>query len=184
MKILIMGASSAGSTTLGKALSAHTGYPYFDTDDYFWIKSAVPYTVRRDREDRIQMLTNDVTANPCHIVGGSLVSWGDQWLHHFDLVVFLYLPPEVRMQRLKDREHERYGDLIFTDPERIRLYNEFVAWAESYDTVAHTGRSIKVHEEWLSRVTCPVLRINGDTTVQERVDRVLEKISDMGNLYA
>ncbi len=184
MKILIMGASSAGSTTLGKALSAHTGYPYFDSDDYFWVRSAVPYTVRRDREERIQMLTDDVTANPCHIVGGSLVSWGDQWLEHFDLVVFLYLPPEVRMQRLKDREYERYGDLIFTDPERIRLYAEFVAWAGSYDTVAHTGRSIKVHEEWLSRVTCPVLQIKGDTTVQERIERILEKISHIGNLSA
>lgn len=176
MKIHIMGASCAGSTTLGNALAAQTGFPYFDTDFYFWEPSEQPFTLKRDRDVRIQMLHNAVAAHPNHIVGGSLVSWGDEWLSAFDLVVFLYVPPEVRIQRLKNREFERYGDVIYTDSKRIEAYQKFLEWAEAYDTNAPTGRTLHVHEAWISKVTCPVLQIRGDTTVAQRIDLILNKM--------
>ncbi|MDT3404626.1 shikimate kinase [Mucilaginibacter terrae] len=176
MKIHIVGASCAGSTTLGNALSAQTGLPYFDTDFYFWEPSEIPFTIKRDRDARITMLRDAVALHPNHIIGGSLVSWGNEWLAAFDLVVFLYVPPEIRIQRLKNRELERYGDIIYTDPERISAYQKFLEWAEAYDTNAPTGRSLHVHEAWLSRVTCPVLEIRGDTTVAERVELILNKM--------
>jgi adenylate kinase family enzyme len=181
MKILIMGASCAGSTTLGKALSAKIGYPYFDTDHFFWEPSDVPFSVKRDPGLRLQMFTDALAAQPDHIVGGSLVSWGDHWHEYFDLIVFLYIPPEIRMQRLKDREVERYGDAILNDPVRKDNYQRFLAWAEAYDTNAHSGRSLRVHEEWLSKVTCPVLEIRGDTTIDERIGRILKKIAEIND---
>lgn len=88
MKIHIMGASCAGSTTLGRALSARMGIPCFDTDDYFWEPSVVPYTVKREPAKRIAMLKTDFEKNKDAIVSGSLVSWGDDWLAMFDVVVF------------------------------------------------------------------------------------------------
>jgi len=125
MKIHIMGASCAGSTTLGNALSVQTGFPYFDTDFYFWELSEQPFTIKRDRDDRIQMLHDAVALQPDHIVGGSLVSWGDEWLSAFDLVVFLYVPPQIRIQRLKDREFERYGDVFTPIPNALPLIKSF-----------------------------------------------------------
>ena len=43
-------------------------------------------------------------------------------------------------------------------------------WAELYDHAGMEVRSKALHEEWLTTLTCPVLRIEGDYTVQERVD--------------
>ncbi len=173
-----MGASCAGSTTLGNALSEKLGMRYFDTDDFFWERSDVPYTVRRDAPTRSGMLQEAISRTDDYIIGGSLISWGEQWLSMFDLVVFLYVPKEIRMQRLVNRELERYGDIIYTDPERSHLFREFYEWASKYDDRDFTGRNIRVHEEWLNKVSCRVIEIRGDTTVEERVRQLKATVGE------
>ncbi|WP_454800963.1 adenylate kinase [Mucilaginibacter phyllosphaerae] len=179
MKIHIMGASCAGSTTLGKALAQHLNYTYFDTDDYFWLPSAVPYTLKRETANRIAMLKADLSVSPNAIVGGSLVSWGDEWLTKFDLVVFLYIPHGIRMQRLHNREVERYGEQIYSDPFRADQYKKFTDWASGYDDNTTNGRNLSVHQLWLSRVTCPLLKIEGDTSVARRIDMIMNKLQNI-----
>lgn len=178
MKIHIMGASCAGSTTLGNALSARLQIPYFDTDDFFWERSDVPYTVRRDAPTRSRMLQEAVSKGDSYIIGGSLISWGEEWLSMFDLVVFLYVPKEVRMQRLVNREIERYGDIIYTDPVRSRLFREFYDWASKYDDRDFTGRNVGIHEDWLASVKSRVVEIRGDTRVAERVEKVVAMMDE------
>lgn len=114
-----MGASCAGSTTLGKALSVQMGYPYFDTNDYFWKPSYPFFTVRRNPEKRNNMIQKDLAKHSNWILGTSVINWGLEWQEIFELVIFLYLPREIRMQRLKDREFEIHGNSLFT--ERIKL---------------------------------------------------------------
>lgn len=174
-----MGASCAGSTTLGKALAQHLNYTYFDTDDYFWLPSAVPYTLKRETANRIAMLKADLSVSPNAIVGGSLVSWGDEWLTKFDLVVFLYIPHGIRMQRLHNREVERYGEQIYSDPFRADQYKKFTDWASGYDDNTTNGRNLSVHQLWLSKVTCPLLKIEGDTSVARRIDMIMNKLQNI-----
>jgi adenylate kinase family enzyme len=179
MKIHIMGASCAGSTTLGNTLAKHLRIPYFDTDDYFWVLTDIPYTIKREPAERIHALKDDIAKQFDCLVGGSLVSWGEEWKEMFDLVVFLYVPQEIRLQRLKDRELKRYGDLIYNDPERNELYNNFIAWATKYEDRNFTGRNIQIHEDWFAGVNCPVLEIRDDTTVAERLKLVLDAINNL-----
>lgn len=176
MKIHIMGASCAGSTTLGKALATRLGYSYFDTDEYFWLRSAEPFTERRDPEERNSMLREAVSGQENAIVGGSLTNWGNEWRNVFDLVVFLYLPHEIRMQRLDAREFDRYGDKMYADPLRKEQYTKFREWAAGYDDNSTNGRNLRTHQNWLDQLKCPVLRIEDDTTVDERIALVLNKL--------
>ncbi len=179
MKIHIMGASCAGSTTLGTALAWQLNYPLFDSDKYFWETTEKPFTVKRDPELRNAMILHDTGKQPDWILSGSMVNWGTEWLSMFDLVVFLYIPHHIRMQRLHNRELERYGDAIFTDPERAVNYQAFIKWATGYDDNTTKGRTLQVHENWLSQVNSPILEIRGDTTVQQRVELVLEKMKEL-----
>jgi len=175
MKIHIFGASGVGSTTQGKDLSDVLHIPYFDTDHYFWKVSDPPFTVKRSPEDRIGLLRSDLAKHESWIVGGSLVSWGEEWYNAFDLAVFMYVPPAIRMERLTKREQERYGDIIYTVPARKRLYQEFIDWAAGYDTNS-SRRSLVVHEAWMKRLSCPVLEIRSDLSVVARRVLILEKI--------
>jgi adenylate kinase family enzyme len=177
MHINIFGASGSGVTTLGKTLSENLGYPYFDSDHYFWFPSDPPFTDRRPPEERNTMINNEMAGNENWILGGSVINWNNNW--QFGLSVFLYIPQKVRIQRLQERELERYGDIIYTDRERNRLYNEFIEWARGYDELITNGRSLHSHKNWMSNLTTPLLVIEGDTTVEERVEVVLGKIGEL-----
>lgn len=178
MKLHILGASCSGVTTLGQALASHLQIPYFDSDEYFWEKTNTPFTTRRNPELRNQMLMADINQYESWIIGGSLLKW--DLAIDFDLIVFLYIPHEIRMERLRKREMERYGEIIFTDSARNQQYNDFLNWARGYDDNTTQGRTLAAHESWLAEQTSPVLEIRRDCSVEERVALVLERTREIG----
>ena len=103
-RIHILGASGSGTTTLGHALAERLNYAHFDTDDYFWLPTDPPFTEKREITLRQQLLMDDLTAHGSWILSGSLCGWGDVAIPLFELVVFLWIPPETRMERLRQRE--------------------------------------------------------------------------------
>lgn len=179
MKIHLFGAAGAGVTTLGAALSEALGVPYFDSDTYFWEPTDPPFTTRRPAAERDARLAQDLAAHPPWILGGSLVSWGEHWLAAFDLVVFLWLPPALRLERLRRREAARYGAALLADPNQAARTHAFLAWAAGYDdNTAGGSRTLANHTAWLSRFACPVLELRGDLTVAERVARVQARLRE------
>jgi adenylate kinase family enzyme len=103
-RIHILGASGSGTTTLGRALAERLQYTHFDTDDYFWLPTDPPFTHQRERTERQQLLMDDLTAHDAWVVSGSLCGWGDVAIPLFELVVFLAIPHDIRMARLRQRE--------------------------------------------------------------------------------
>lgn len=165
MRIHITGASGSGTTTLGIALAAALDCPHFDSDDYFWLPTDEPYTEPRDSEERNRMLLDDLRANEDCVESGSLPRWSEEITAMFDAVVFLWIPAEVRLERLRAREQRKLG----------HVDEEFMEWAASYDRPGNREtRSRLLHDEWLDRLHCPVLRIEGDTTNEARCRRVLD----------
>lgn len=162
MRIHVTGASGSGTTTLGRALAAELGCPHLDSDDYYWLPTDPPYQRKREVGERNAMLLDALKSAPTCVESGSLVSWGEEIWALFDRVVFLYVPAEVRLARLRERELRELGSV---DP-------EFMEWAESYDRDDFTGRSRRIHEEWLAKLRCPILRLEGDLAEEERLARV------------
>jgi adenylate kinase family enzyme len=171
--IHIIGASGAGTTTLAKALSVKIGYSHFDTDDYYWLPTKVPFTAKRNVEECKQLLKIALMKKKEWILSGSLCGWGDIFIPDFHLVVYLSLPKEIRMQRLVSREKERAGKEIEPDGRLYQKYCAFMAWARQYDEAGLDVRSRTLHNLWLSKLSCDVLRIEGDKSVEERLKIVL-----------
>ena len=174
MKIHIVGASCSGVTSLGKYLSENLHIPYFDSDDFFWEKSDLPFTIRRDPELRNRMIMNELSQHSSWILGGSVINW--QLEVAFHLIVFLWLPQEIRIERLKARELEKFGDIIYTDADRNKQFNEFINWASRYDDNTARGRTLQAHQQWLSTSPYPVLELEGDMSIAERAAQVLKKL--------
>lgn len=176
MKIHIFGASGSGTTTLGKALHQKIGYRHLDADTYYWEKTDPPFQIKTPLEKRNQLITNHFLAQANCIISGSMVSWGEEWASAFDLYVFLYLPPAIRMQRLTDREIKRYGAALKTN-EKFRADSKaFLEWASQYDDGTFQGRSLAIHLDWIKVLEGKVLKIEGDTTVEERVERIIKQL--------
>lgn len=176
-RIHVTGASGSGTTTLAKELADRFSCPYFDTDDYFWLPTWPPYETQRDVGDRLQLLRDHLSRYPKWIISGSLCGWGDPLIPFFDLVVFLWVPADLRMERLRRREREEFGaETIAPGGELHEMYAGFMEWAAEYDTAGLEMRSRKLHDHWLSELSCPVLRLEGEMMTEELVTRVLEFI--------
>ena len=179
MKLHIFGASGSGVTTLGKTLSSQLNIPYLDSDEYFWEKSDNPFTIRRDPDERNALTKKDIDHYHSWIFGGSVIDWGGQLFPSFDLIVFLWIPAEIRIERLKKRELERYGEILFSNPDRHRQFEKFLTWAADYDTdTGIANRTLSAHKKWLKKNNCPVLEIRGDKTVDERIHIILQKLNE------
>jgi len=168
-RIHILGASGSGTTTLGRALAARLQCPHFDTDDYFWLPTDPPFTQQRERTERAQLLMDDLTAQDAWVVSGSLCGWGDGAIPLFELVVFLWVPHAVRMERLHRREHARFGKRILPGGDMYESSQAFLAWAASYDEGSLDIRSRQRHDQWLSTLPCPIICFEGEYTIEEQL---------------
>jgi hypothetical protein len=48
---------------------------------------------------------------------------------------------------------------------------EFLEWAARYDSAGPEQRSRALHEEWLRKVTCPIVVVDGTLPVEEMVQQ-------------
>lgn len=145
---------------------------------FFWEDTNPPFTTKRSPHIRNSLIKEELSKCNHWILGGSIINWGEDVFPKFNLAVFLWVPPEIRIARLRKREFERYGNIIYSDPNRKKLFEDFLSWAVDYDK--HTGlanRTLLAHEEWLRKIMCPVLEIRGDLTTEERINIIIEKLS-------
>ena len=174
-RIHILGASGSGTTTLGRALAERLNYAHFDTDDYFWLPTDPPTTEKRERTERQKLLMGDLTANESWVLSGSLCGWGDVAIPLFDLVVYLWVPCEIRLERLRHRERERFGERIMPGGDMYETSQAFLKWAASYDKGGLEMRSRQLHEQWLGMLPCPIVCIEGEYTIEEQLDVLLDE---------
>lgn len=169
MRVLVTGASGTGTTTLARALSAELKIAFFDADDYFWLPTEPPYQHKREPGARLSLFVGDLAKAPHSVTSGSVINWGRELENCFSLIVFLTLQPELRAARLREREVARFGR---ADP-------EFLEWAAQYDEGSLDINSRMGDERWIAERSCPVVRIEGDIPVQERVARVTNVLSNL-----
>jgi adenylate kinase family enzyme len=165
-RIHIFGASGSGTTTLGKSLASELAITFFDSDDYYWQKTDPPYRLSYPKEQRVERLRVDMDGLNSWVLSGSILKWGDGLLSFFTLAVFVYLPHEVRLERLRRRERERYGPRIEPGGNMYTSSQEFLAWAGSYDTAGLETRSLRSHQEWLKTLNCPVVQLESTKPVE------------------
>jgi len=180
VRLHIFGASGSGTTTLGGLLAARLGLARFDADDFFWERTEPPFTTIVPAPLRQERLKTALAGHSAWVLSGSLTGWGDFLIPEFDLVIFLALPRELRMERLMSRELRRYGDRIREGGELHEHHRVFLAWAGSYDTGGMETRSRASHEAWLAALPGRVLRLEGDLEPGEKVSRVLGALAACG----
>lgn len=165
----ILGASGSGTTTLGRALSDAYGYHQLDSDDYFWLPTEIPYTVKRGREERVRLMREAIEPHEKCVITGSLCGWGDPLIPLFGLIVRVVTPTEVRLARLQEREYAKFGGRIREGGDMFQAHLEFLQWAADYDAGGLDMRSRAAHDAWLAQpqIRCPVAEADGTRPLPE-----------------
>src|SRR5262249_10556475 len=109
----------------------------------------------------------DLARVPHSVTAGSVISWGEELENSFSLIVFLTLQPELRLARLREREVARFG----------RVDAKVFESAARYDEGCLDVNSRVGDEQWLTKRSCPVVRIDGDISGPERLARVANALS-------
>ena len=173
--IHIFGAPGAGVSTLGRALAQRLNCPHFDTDDYVWFTGdALPYRRKRNPDHRRQLLTRDLDeAHEGWVLSGSLCGWGDVFIPRFDLVVYCRRPPGLRLERIRQRETQRYGaGPLAPGGELHEVFEKFLSWAKAYDLPSDNWRCREKELAWLDHLPCPTIRLEQDHPVEKQLDEL------------
>jgi uridine kinase len=180
MGIIIFGASGAGSTTLGKEIAQRLKFQYLDIDDYLWCwNTKIPLTVVRSQEERTNNLMNDIKKHPNFVISGTIFSDKELFEPLFNLAVFISTPAEICAERVRIREHTRWGERVLPGGDMHKAtrfhgdYDDYIANAQKYETadVSRFGR--KLHEQWIAELSCPVLRVDGTNDFTKNADLVI-----------
>lgn len=136
------------------------------------------YRDNRAINDRLRLMRELFLDRAEWVLSGSLDGWGDPLIPPFDLVVFVFVPTEVRLQRLRKREARRFRRRCRSCGRlwRHQELEEFIDWASRYDNDARVGRNLKRHEAWLAGLPCPVVEVDGTRATRELVEDVLAAI--------
>lgn len=174
--IHIYGASGSGTTTLAKYISQEMGYFMMDTDDYYWMPTDRPYTVKRNIQERLDLMKQDLLKSDRIVLSGSLFDWGDELIPFFTLAVRLETENGIRMKRLKEREKKDFGSRIEPGGDMYEDHIEFMEWAAAYDDGGLEIRSKAKHDEWEKLLTCPVIRLNGNSRLENNLEVVRQAV--------
>lgn len=180
IKLHIFGASGSGVSTLGKNLSRFYQLPFFDADDYYWKKTNPPFQEANPIDLRTKLLNEALSSHSSAIVSGSLISWGDALRDEIACAIYLYVPTEERIQRIKNREKERFGLRIEKDGDMYEGHLKFIEWAKQYDEGFLNGRSKPKHEAWIKTLQCPLIRIEGVFNETKCLKNAIQKIIELG----
>ena len=170
--IYIYGASGAGSTTLGRYICDKYNFKQIDTDDYFWKH-------KEEYSKRIEDMINDMkkTEKNGIVITGNFWNWNvdyNELLKYIDLYVRMILKPEIRIQRLKKREHDRFGEEILPGGSRYEEHKEFIEWAKQYDYADASVRSLKAHEYFEEKYNIQPILLDSENTIEENLEVVEE----------
>jgi adenylate kinase family enzyme len=179
-RLHILGAPGSGTSTLGAALARRLGVQHADSDGYFWLPDDPPYRRTRPLPERLALVTQQLPANKGWVFSGASTKWATPLERHYELIVFLRLDPELRMERLRRREHARHGARILPGGDMEAASAAFLAWAAAYDTAGASRRGLATHEAWLADQTTPVLRLDSQEGVESLVEAVLDRLRSIG----
>lgn len=173
-KIIICGGNGAGKSTLGKALADKTGWVFRDVEDYYFPKTDpdYPYAVQRTQEEVVRsLLYEDLKKNDNLIFASVRGNYSEQTAAMFTFAVFVSVPKETRMKRVRRRAYDKFGDRVLKGGD---LYEREKAF---YDLIEK--RTDKTVIDWLDTLDIPVIRVDGTKPIAVNVDLICKRLLDM-----
>ncbi len=178
MNIQITGASGSGKTFLGKTLSKILNCHFIDTDDILWVwkDNVQPYTITVSDEQACEILKNELINNKSTIASGMFYPWSEPLIDKFDLLIIIETSDELRRKRIIDREYEMYGDRFKKGGDMYEQFNSYLEWAMNYNYSNDKLGCKKETENWAKKFNCEILYLNGNKTIDEKINIIMKKI--------
>lgn len=164
--IIIIGPSGSGKTTLGKIAAQKLGYPYFDVDDYIWKQNTdSPYTQMYTRDEKISRLSNDIAPYEHFVMAGSMSSFHYAFDEMFEMMVLLYVSPDIRIERVHKRAIERFGERVLEGGDMYEAHMRFLNDDRRYEEDG--SPNMREQKEWMENMSCVKIELDGAAELEK-----------------
>lgn len=176
MKIQIIGGSGTGKSTLGRYISEKEKIKWIDTDNYLWKDDT--FTENNPLEKRKKWYQKDINSYSNYVVSGSIFMWNPKGFSNRDLLVFLSLDEDIRMERLRDREIKRNNLSKMWLDEKGDYTNEFLEWCKTYWTATEKSMSgTYAEQEYQMEISkSPVLKLDSSKSLEALYVEILNQL--------
>jgi adenylate kinase family enzyme len=163
-RICVCGLNGGGKTTLAAALAKELNFRHMDIEQYYFTSTDNPYSSSRTREEVEQLLLEDIKKNNCFVFSAVNGDMTPEINDNYDLVVYLDVPLDIRMKRIRQRAIDKFGDRVLSGGDMYEQEEKFFAFVEK--------RTPEKIENWLKTLACKVIRLDGTKPIQENVELI------------
>jgi len=151
--IILFGANGAGKTSLGRELARTLNFKHMDIEDYYFEESEIPYTKPRPREQCLRLMLADIEKHDSFVISSCTGDFGEKINSLYSLAVHMTAPKELRIKRIEQRGHARYGD-------RVREGGDMYEQQIKFNNYIASRPLVRI-EQWAEKLACPVIRVDG-----------------------
>lgn len=169
--ILLCGLNGTGKSTLGRALAEKLNFHFIDNEDLYFPKTSPDYIYAspRPREEVEKLLFREIKTHKNFVFTSVKGDYGEAASPFFQYVVLIEVPRDIRLQRVKNRSFEKFGERMLPGGDLYEQEEHF------FDFVRR--RPEDTVEKWIQSLSCPVLRVDGTRPVEENVTYIIEQIA-------
>ena len=86
----------------------------------------------------------------------------------FQYAVLIDVPKEIRMERVRQRSFEKFGDRMLSGGDLYEQEERFFGLVRSRDE--------HMVEKWLVSLSCPIIRVDGTKPIYENTDFIISRM--------
>ena len=161
--IIVCGLNGAGKSTLGRALAKELQFHFINDEDLYFPKDDPQYLYAspRPREEVERLLLQEIKAHENFVFASVKGDYGEEVYPFFRYAVLIEVPKDIRMQRVRDRSFQKFGNRMLPGGDLYETEEAFFAFVGS--------KAENTVEEWVKTLHCPILRVDGTKPIEENV---------------
>lgn len=170
MGIMICGLNGVGKSTLGAALAEKLNLYLIDHERLYFPARDVtnPYAAPRTHEEVQKILLRELAGHKNFVFTAVKGNYDESICSLFQYVVLLHVPKEIRMQRVKNRSLQKFGERLLPGGDLQEQEERFFNFVQS--------RPEHLVEDWVRTLNCPVLRADGTVPIEDNVRKITKWI--------
>ncbi len=165
--IVVFGANGSGKTTVGRELARTLHFKHMDVEDYYFEEAEIPYSRPCSKDEVIGRMLDDIEKCSSFVLSAVTGDFGEAITSMYEFAIFLSVPLDTRIERVKRRAEEQYGKRVWVGGD---MYEQECKFAEFVET-----RNLSVIDDWAKTLTCPVVRLDGTKAISENIRLIVEQ---------
>ena len=168
--IIICGLNGAGKSTLGKALAEKLEFYFIDNEDLYFPKTDPNYIYASPctREEAVKLFFSEIKEHENFVFASVKGDYGEAIYPFLQYAVLIDVPKDIRLQRVKNRSFQKFGNRMLPGGDLHRQEEDFFAFVKS--------RAENTVEQWVQSLHCPVIHVDGTKPIEENINLIIEQI--------